>query len=120
MSLSRFREALAFLGPLTVPELTRALGVGKRQVRRYIVASGYGINEDGMVDPKCRSRAKASPCLRAVRNLLADYEDGEVYSDWVVLMTGYQRRAVYEALRTLGYEAQRGRYATWVPRRMAA
>ena len=110
MDTARLTEALQWLGPLTVYELADVLKLSRRHVQRLVVAAGYGRDEDGRVSLATR-RPRSRPTIRAVRELVDD--GGEVYADWLVERTGYGRRAVYDALRDLGFSARRGRGAAW-------
>lgn len=117
--MERFNAALAFLGPLTIPELARALKVSQRQVRRLVILSGYGRDEFRRVNPAAPRAKPPRACVAAVHALLGD-DCGEVYADWVGERTGYGKSAVYAALRSLGYTSRRGRDAVWTCAAMAA
>lgn len=119
MTPTRLTEALQWLGPLTIPELARVLNLSQRHVRRYVVAAGYGFDEERRVNLAVRRTNHPRAAMRAVFALLGD-DDGEVYADWICERTGYGRRAVYAALRDLGYVSRRGRGAVWHRAMMAA
>ena len=118
MDNSRLTEALTWLGPLTPRELCRVLSVSRRTVQRYISESGYGYDEDGRVSMHVRHARRPRQCLLDVAQVVRGRE--QVVGPEVADRTGYERRAVYEALRDLGYTSRRGRGAMWTRGAMAA
>lgn len=119
MNNSRLIEALTWLGPLHMRELARALNLSVRQTQRHVTDARIGRDDEGRVSLAARRIKPPRPALVAVRDLLGN-DDGEVYADWVEEQTGYARRAVYEALRDLGYTSRRGRGAVWTRAALAA
>ena len=111
MDTTRLTEALQWLGPLTPRELCRVLNVSRRTVQRYISESGYGYDDEGRVSMRTKPARRPRQCLLDVSQVVRDAEcvEGPVVAD----RTGYERRAVYEALRDLGFTARRGRGAMW-------
>ena len=119
MDNSRLAEALTWLGPLSMRELARVLNLSVRQTQRHVTDARIGRDDEGRVSLGARRPKPPRPAVVAIRDLLAG-DDGDVYADWVEEQTGYKRRAVYEALRDLGYTSRRGRGAMWTRGAMAA
>lgn len=116
--MTRLHEALTFLGALSSREAARALNVTRRHVARLAKVDGIGRDSEGRYSLQVASTTKAErPCVTAIRALVED--GGDVYADWLCEQTGYKRRAVYEALRVLGFTSRRGRCAVWSRKRAA-
>lgn len=116
-AMTRLREALTFLGALSSCEAARALGVTRRHVARLARADDIGRDSEGRYSIHAPTAKAERPCVAAIRPLV---EDGcDVYADWLCERTGYKRRAVYDALRELGFAAGRGRCAVWSRKRAA-
>lgn len=115
MTPNRLHAAVTWLGPISTREAATALRCTQRTVLRLMVGQPLGRDAEGRIAIGAPRRPDR-PCVLAVAALL----DGDpIYSDWLSEQTGYSRRAVYAALRELGYTVRRGRGAMWVRMEMA-
>ena len=109
-------HAVLWLGPLTRREAAAVLRVSMRHLSRLMDREAVGLDRRGRIVLGGRGHRHRA-CVAAVRECL---DGAPVFADWLCERTGYQTRAVHEALRELGYTTRRGRGAMWALAEKAA